>query len=130
MDMSSQGRIIDWAGFRAEIDGIRCHDDPKFLAARSRDYFWYSPILNDQLEGLTADLVVIPRTQDEVVRVAAAIARHRIPLTLRGGGTGKLRTMRAPGGRRGHGPDPPRPGDPDPARRGSRRGRGKDFAPG
>ena len=88
MDMSDQGRIIDWAGFRAEIDGIRCHDDPKFLAARSRDYFWYSPILNDQLEGLTADLVVIPRTQDEVVRVAAAIARHRIPLTLRGGGTG------------------------------------------
>ena len=86
--MSDQARIIDWAGFRAEIDGIRCHDDPKFLAARSRDYFWYSPILNDQLEGLTADLVVIPRTQDEVVRVAAAIARHRIPLTLRGGGTG------------------------------------------
>ena len=86
--MSAEVRIIDWAAFRAEIEGVRCRDDSGFLEARSRDYFWYSPILNEQLEGLRADLVVIPRTQDEVVRVAAAVAHHRIPLTLRGGGTG------------------------------------------
>ncbi|MDE0211954.1 MAG: FAD-binding oxidoreductase, partial [Boseongicola sp.] len=88
MDMSGGSRIIDWAGFRSELGGIRCHDDPKFLEARSRDYYWYSPILSDQLDGLRADLVVIPETQDEVVRIAAAVARYRIPLTLRGGGTG------------------------------------------
>ncbi|MCY3874366.1 MAG: FAD-binding oxidoreductase [Rhodobacteraceae bacterium] len=86
--MSGGSRIIDWAGFRSELGGIRCHDDPKFLEARSRDYYWYSPILSDQLDGLRADLVVIPETQDEVVRIAAAVARYRIPLTLRGGGTG------------------------------------------
>ena len=86
--MSARGRAIDWAGFRSAIEGIRCHDDPKFLESRSRDYFWYSPILNDQLDELRADLVVIPRSQDEVIRVAAAVAHHRIPLTLRGGGTG------------------------------------------
>ena len=88
MDMSATTRIIDWAAFRTEIEGIRCYDDPKFLEARSRDYFWYSPILDEQLNGLTAELVVIPRSQDDVVRTAAAVARHRIPLTLRGGGTG------------------------------------------
>ena len=79
---------IDGSSFRAELDGIRVHDDPRFVAARSRDYFWYSPILEAQLRDCTAELVVIPRDREEVVRVAAAVARHRIPLTLRGGGTG------------------------------------------
>ena len=88
MTTSAEARIIDWAAFRADIEGIRCRDDPDFLRGRSRDYFWYSPILNEQLEGCRAELVVIPKTQDEVVHVAAAVARHRIPLTLRGGGTG------------------------------------------
>lgn len=79
---------VDWAAFRAEIEGIRAHDDPKYLEARSKDYYWYSPILSERLDGLRAELVVVPRSQDEVVRVAAAVARHRVPLTLRGGGTG------------------------------------------
>lgn len=81
-------RAIDWAAFRAEIAGIRIYDDPKQVELRSRDYFWYSPILNEQLDGVTGDLVVLPQDQDEVKRVAAAVARHRIPLTIRGGGTG------------------------------------------
>ena len=79
---------IDWDGFRAEIDGVRLHDDAKTLEARSRDYYWYSPILAERLDGLTADVVVVPRDVGEVVRVAGAVARHRVPLTLRGGGTG------------------------------------------
>ncbi len=74
--------------FRALTDGIRCRDDPKYVALRSRDYYWYSPILSEMLDGLAGDLVVIPRDRDEVIRVAAAAARSRVPLTLRGGGTG------------------------------------------
>ncbi|MEY8837690.1 FAD-binding oxidoreductase, partial [Cribrihabitans sp. XS_ASV171] len=85
---NAQGAAIDWPAFRAEIDGIRVYDDPKLVEARSRDYFWYSPILNEQLDGVRGDLVVMPKDQDEVMRVAAAVARHRVPLTLRGGGTG------------------------------------------
>lgn len=81
-------RAIDWPAFRAEIEGIRIYDDPMQVELRSRDYFWYSPILNEQLDGVTGDLVVLPQDQDEVKRVAAAVARHRIPLTIRGGGTG------------------------------------------
>ncbi|MFO1209274.1 MAG: FAD-binding oxidoreductase [Amaricoccus sp.] len=79
---------VDWPAFRAEIEGIRAHDDEKYLEARSRDYYWYSPILAERLDGITGDLVVVPQSVDEVIRVAAAIARHRVPLTLRGGGTG------------------------------------------
>ena len=88
MGASTERPAIDWAALRSELNGIECHDDPVFLRARSRDYHWYSPILKERLAGLYAELVVIPRSQDEVLRAAAAIARHRVPLTLRGGGTG------------------------------------------
>ncbi len=79
---------VDWTAFRESIAGVRCHDSPEFLKSRSRDYYWYSPILNERLDGCRADLVVVPTSEEEAVRVAAAVARHRVPLTLRGGGTG------------------------------------------
>ena len=75
------------ANFRADIGDIPCHDDPKYVGLKSRDYYWYSPILSAELDGRTAQLVVQPRTEAEVITIAAAIARHRIPLTIRGGGT-------------------------------------------
>ncbi|MBD9527100.1 FAD-binding oxidoreductase [Paracoccus sp. PAR01] len=81
-------RAAALAAFKAEMDGIRVHDDEKTLELRSRDYFWYSPILNEQLEDCRGELVVIPTSQEEVFRVASAAARHRLPVTIRGGGTG------------------------------------------
>jgi FAD/FMN-containing dehydrogenase len=62
--------------------------DPVIVRRRSRDFFWYSPVLNEALHGKSADLIVAPRTEAEVIRVAAACARHRVPLTVRAGGTG------------------------------------------
>lgn len=73
---------------RADLAGIALVDDPGTLRQKSRDFFWFSPILKPQLEDKRADLVVMPRTRDEVIRIAAACARHRVPLTVRGGGTG------------------------------------------
>ena len=65
---------------------------PAALAAElqrlSRDHFDYSPVLVPLLAGRCADLVVRAATLEQVVRVAAACARHRVPLTLRGAGTG------------------------------------------
>lgn len=81
-------RAYDWAAFRSEIDGIRVYDDPKQVELRSRDYFWYSPILSEDIGHFVGDLVVIPADEDQVRRVAAAAARLRIPITIRGGGTG------------------------------------------
>jgi len=88
MNSAAPQRIYDWAAFRAEIDGIRIYDDPKQVELRSRDYFWYSPILTEDIGHYVGDLVVIPKDQDEVRRVAAAAAKFRIPITVRGGGTG------------------------------------------
>lgn len=88
MNSAAPQRIYDWAAFRAEIEGIRIYDDPKQVELRSRDYFWYSPILTEDIGHYVGDLVVIPKDQDEVRRVAAAAAKLRIPITVRGGGTG------------------------------------------
>jgi FAD/FMN-containing dehydrogenase len=72
----------------ADLGDIAVVTDPKIVRRRSRDFFWYSPVLNLQLDGKSADLMVTPRDEAEVVRVAAACARHRVPLTVRAGGTG------------------------------------------
>ena len=62
--------------------------ETQIVRRRSRDFFWYSPILNESLHGKSADLIVTPRDESDVIRVAAACARLRIPLTPRGAATG------------------------------------------
>ena len=76
------------AAFRADIGDIACQDDAKALAVKSKDYYWYSPILKALLDDKLAQLIVVPTSEAEVMTIAAAIARHRIALTIRGGGTG------------------------------------------
>jgi FAD/FMN-containing dehydrogenase len=76
------------AALIADLGDIAVVTEPKIVRRRSRDFFWYSPILNEQLDGKSADLIVTPRDEAEVVRVAAVCARHRVPLTVRAGGTG------------------------------------------
>src|ERR1700682_5203307 len=72
----------------ADLRDIPVVTDAKIVRRRSRDFFWYSPILNEELDGKSADLIVTPRDEADVVRIAAACARHRVPLTVRAGGTG------------------------------------------
>jgi hypothetical protein len=55
---------------------------------KSRDFYWYSPVLKRQLEQVCADLVVEPQGEAEVIRTLAACHRQRLPVTVRGGGTG------------------------------------------
>lgn len=71
-----------------ELDGIETINEPSRVQKLSRDYCWFSPVLREALEGKLADLVVRPKSEEEVIRVAAACAKHRVPLTLRGAGTG------------------------------------------
>src|SRR5258708_23744736 len=77
--------------FLADIAGIDWTTEPTDLKRRSRDYYWYSPILNEELKDKLADVVVTPKDEAEVIRVAPACAKHRIPLTPRGGATGNYR---------------------------------------
>jgi FAD/FMN-containing dehydrogenase len=74
--------------FLAAIAGIEVTTEFTDLKRRSRDFFWYGPILNDELKDKIADVVVAPKDESKVIRVAAACAKHRIPLTVRGGATG------------------------------------------
>jgi FAD/FMN-containing dehydrogenase len=74
--------------FLADIGDVPCSMEPTDIKRKSRDYFWYSPILAEQLKDKYADVIVSPRNEADVVRVAAACYRHRIPLTPRAGATG------------------------------------------
>ena len=40
--------------------------DMQRVRLRSRDYFWYSPVLNKQLHGKSADVVATPRDEADV----------------------------------------------------------------
>jgi FAD/FMN-containing dehydrogenase len=78
----------DIAALKDDLAGIALIDEAQVVRKRSRDFFWYSPILNQQLADKSADIIATPRDEAEVVRIAAACARHRIPLTVRAAGTG------------------------------------------
>jgi FAD/FMN-containing dehydrogenase len=80
--------LTQHAAFLADLEGIATVHDSATVAAQSKDYYWYSPILKQQLDGKVGDIIVRPSTEAEVVRVAAACARHRVNITVRGGGTG------------------------------------------
>jgi FAD/FMN-containing dehydrogenase len=75
-------------GFRAALGDIPVEDNPRLVQQKSRDHYWYSPILKARLDDVTADLVVQPRTTEEVVTVLRAAFAHEVPITPRGAGTG------------------------------------------
>jgi len=76
------------AALKAELPDIQLIDEPQVVRKRSRDFFWYSPVLNVELADKAADIIAVPRDEAEVVRIAAACAKLRIPLTVRAAGTG------------------------------------------
>ncbi|MEA2948658.1 MAG: hypothetical protein QOI40_3988, partial [Alphaproteobacteria bacterium] len=76
------------AALREDLGDLPILEDPGSLRMRSRDFFWFSPILKQSLDSKRAELIAVPRNKAEVMRVAAACAKRRVPLTVRGGGTG------------------------------------------
>jgi FAD/FMN-containing dehydrogenase len=71
-----------------ELSDIPHTTEPALVRQKSRDFFWYSPVLNQQLRGCSAAAVVSPRDESDVISVVAACFRHNVPITARGGGTG------------------------------------------
>ena len=78
----------DWDTFFAALGDVPATRDTVTVKRKSRDYFWYSPVLNEQLKAKFAEVVVSPRDEAEVIRAASACAKARIPLVVRGAGTG------------------------------------------
>lgn len=83
--LAPASRIADLARDLADVPLVT---ELQRVRKKSRDFFWYSPVLNAQLKDMSADLLVEARNEADVIKTAAACARHRVPLTVRGGGTG------------------------------------------
>ncbi|MBO6757985.1 MAG: FAD-binding oxidoreductase [Roseibium sp.] len=80
--MSDLDRLKD------ELDGLQIEDNPQIVKQKSRDFFWYSPVLKQQLDHVTADMIVTPETEADIIRILKACFAHDIPVTTRGAGTG------------------------------------------
>ncbi len=78
----------DIAGLWRASGPIQVETHPALVKQKSRDFFWYSPILKRQLDHLVAELVVTPARRGEVVETLAAAHALGIPVTPRGSGTG------------------------------------------
>ncbi|WP_144223165.1 FAD-binding oxidoreductase [Mesorhizobium amorphae] len=79
---------MDIAALKRDLEGLKIEDNEKLVQQKSRDFYWYSPVLKRQLEHVSGDLVVSPKSEAEVVRILAACFAHRVPVTPRGTGTG------------------------------------------
>jgi FAD/FMN-containing dehydrogenase len=76
------------ANLPADLPALDWVTDPARVARLSQDFAWFSPVLKRQLADKTAEIAVRPRTEAEVAAVVGACARHGIPITVRGSGTG------------------------------------------
>ena len=80
--------MADLESLVADLDGVPIERNPSLVKQKSRDFFWYSPVLKRQLEDVTGDIVVTARSEAEVIRVLAACYARDIPVTTRGAGMG------------------------------------------
>ncbi len=80
--------MADIAALAAALDGIEIATDRALLRQRSRDFYWYSPILKQRLDGKSAELLARPKDEAEVLRVLTECRAARVPVTVRGGATG------------------------------------------
>ncbi|MGK7880774.1 MAG: FAD-binding oxidoreductase [Crocosphaera sp.] len=62
--------------------------DPHQITKLSLDYYHFSPILQQKLQDKRGDIVIRPTTEAEVIEVAQTCVKYKVPLTVRGAGTG------------------------------------------
>jgi FAD/FMN-containing dehydrogenase len=95
--MSEQPDLVDTSKFELspqmlsfldDVAGIPVTTDRQRVRRKSRDFFWYSPVLNAELAQKSADLTVTPQSEADVIRIAMAAAHYRLPVTPRAAGTG------------------------------------------
>jgi FAD/FMN-containing dehydrogenase len=69
-------------------DPARAITNAQIVQRLSRDFYWYSPILKRQLDDKTAELALQPIDVEEIKRILATCYERKIPVTIRGAGTG------------------------------------------
>ena len=75
-------------GLLDELADLKPATDAAEVDRLSKDFAWFSPILVPQLADKHADAVFSPTSVDEIRRIVSGCVRHRVPLSVRGGGTG------------------------------------------
>ncbi|MCA0255046.1 MAG: FAD-binding oxidoreductase [Proteobacteria bacterium] len=78
----------DYDALKKDLEGLTIEDNPALVRQKSRDFYWYSPVLKEELDKVVGDLVVTPKNEEEVIRVLKTAFAHGVPVTARGGGTG------------------------------------------
>ena len=73
-----------------ELGNIPHSSEARLLRAKSRDRFAQSPVLREVMRGRVADIYIAPRSKEELRVTVGACVRHRIPITVRGAGTGQF----------------------------------------
>lgn len=71
-----------------ELSGLESITNPTQVAKLSEDYAHFSPVLVPLLADKVGDVVVRPSNESEVLRIAKTCVKYKIPLTVRGSGTG------------------------------------------
>jgi FAD/FMN-containing dehydrogenase len=76
------------AALLAALPDVPAETEPALVRQKSRDFFWYSPVLKRQLADCVAEAVLMPRDEAGLAAVLSACVAHRVPVTPRGAGTG------------------------------------------
>ena len=76
------------AAAKAALSHLDIDESDAAIKAKSRDFFWYSPVLKDRLDHVVADFVVSPKSEAEVIEILKTCYAHDCPVTTRGAGTG------------------------------------------
>ena len=85
-----KSQLLPWSEIQQVLiaQNLTVISDRGQLDKLSLDYFHFSPILDQQLREKRGNLVVRPKTEAEVILVDQTCVNYRIPLTVRGAGTG------------------------------------------
>jgi FAD/FMN-containing dehydrogenase len=70
------------------IDPARVILNPQIVEQLSKDFYWYSPVLRKQLDGRIGEVVVQPKSAEEIQKLVRYCHLNNIPITPRGAGTG------------------------------------------
>ena len=54
------------AAAKAALSHLEIDENPASIKSKSRDFFWYSPVLKGRLDHVVGDFVVSPKTEAEV----------------------------------------------------------------
>ncbi len=78
------------ASLVADLSDLAIVTDPRIVRRRSRDFFWYSPVLNEQLNGKSANLarLAAERSRRHSRRRERMRAASGADPAVRAGGTG------------------------------------------